>query len=163
MLKDNWSVVLGKIFTNSKQGRVNVIGVGNTLRRDDGVGVQIIKQLKMRRYRSDSFRIHAPTDRAESLLVKINYETERALLIDAADFNSTSGSIFCETLRSSRSGFFVTHNIPIRSLPNVSSNLDRIFLLGIQPGDLSLGEGFSEPVSNSIQQVVEVFGDLIGR
>ena len=162
MLKDNWSVVLRKLLTSSKGGTVNVIGVGNPLRRDDGAGIQVIKQLKMLGNRSDSFRIHTPTDRAESLLVEINYETEKALLIDAADFNSTSGSIFCENLKSSHSGFFVTHNIPIRYLPNVSSNLDRIFLLGIQPGDLSLGEGFSEPVSNSIQQVVQVLRDLIG-
>lgn len=162
-MKDNWLVVLRKLFTRSKGDTVNVIGVGNLLRRDDGAGIQVTKQLKMLANRSDSFRIHTPTDRAESLLVEIKYETEVALVIDAADFNSTAGSIFCETLKSSRSGFFVTHNIPIRSLPNVSSNLDRIFLLGIQPGDVSLGEGFSRPVSNSIQQIVQVLGDLIGR
>ena len=163
MWKDDWSMFLEEIFTSSNRRMVHLIGVGNPLRRDDGAGVRVIEQLKKLGHRSDSFRIHPPTDRAESLLSEINYETEMALVIDAADFNSTPGSIICETLKSSRSGFFATHDIPIKSLPNVSSNLDRILLLGIQPGDVSLGEGFTEPVSNSIQQVVEVLGALIGR
>jgi hydrogenase 3 maturation protease len=142
---------------------VHLIGVGNTLRRDDGAGIEVARKLRRVRASNELCKIYPPSDRVESIISKIDYSAGQAVIVDAADFNSSPGSIICGAVNSIRTRFFVTHNIPINALPGVSSHLDRIMILGIQPKDIGVGEGFSPPVAESINQIVRVLSELVRR
>lgn len=143
-------------------GALHLVGVGNPMRNDDGVGLRIIRELA-KRYpaTSNHFVIHSPNKRAESTISAIDYEKDKALIVDAVEFNSRPGSIVFTTLSDSRYGFFATHNIPLKSIPSVSSHLDRIFVLGIQPLNIQVGERLSRPVQESMEQTVEELSKIM--
>lgn len=154
--------VLTKLFGSNSNCVLHLIGVGNPLRKDDGVGIQVIRKLmKKRRRAGHHFIIHPPTRTAESIMSMLNYEKDQALVFDAVQCNSAPGSIIFTTLSDSRYGFFTTHNIPLKTIPTVSNHLDSVFVLGIQPSDVEFGEGLSSPVQESMDRVVEQLSKLM--
>ena len=161
MTDTRWVEDLEAIFQHScKKSLVHLVGVGNTLRRDDGAGIEVVRKLRRIRASNGLCKVYRPSDRVESVISKIDYDADQAVIVDAADFNSTPGSVICGALNSIRTRFFATHNIPISALPGVSSHLDRIAILGIQPKDIGVGEGFSRPVAESVDQIVRVLSGL---
>lgn len=160
----NWVEELTNLFSLSSQTRLHLIGMGNPFRKDDGLGVQVIRKLRQKCRNAPAYvKIHPPSTTIEYLISEIDYTRDKALIFDAIEFNSFPGSIIFSTLDDSRFGFFGTHNIPIRSLPNVSSNLNRVLLLGIQPGYLEVGEGLSNRVRKSVEDVVSVIIGILRK
>lgn len=155
---------LARVLSSNNDGLLHLIGVGNPMRNDDGVGIQIITKLRKKcPHTREHFIIHSPSDRAESTISRINYEKDRVLIFDAVECNSAPGSILFTTLGDSRYGFFATHNIPLKSIPFVSSYPDRIFVLGIQTLNIQVGERLSRVVKESMEQTVDQLAKIIGK
>ncbi len=134
------------------------------MRKDDALGIRIITGLRKRcGHTPDFVKIHPPSANIESLISGIDYTKEKALIFDAVEFDSLPGSVIFSTLSDSRFGFFGTHNIPIRALPNVSSHLNNVLILGIQPGNLEVGEGLSFRVRKSVREVVSVILGILRK
>lgn len=134
------------------------------MRKDDALGIRIITGLRKRcGHTPDFVKIHPPSANIESLISGIDYTKEKALIFDAVEFDSLPGSVIFSTLSDSRFGFFGTHNIPIRALPNVSSHLNNVLILGIQPGNLEVGEGLSYRVRKSVREVVSVILGILRK
>jgi hydrogenase maturation protease len=87
------------------------------------------------------------------LLSKV--EAESVIIFDAIEHDSEPGSIIFARLGDTRFGFFATHNIPFKLIPCLSANLENVFVLGIQPRNIDIGEGLSETVLDSANEVVE--------
>lgn len=158
---EEWVGELKDLFRSDRQGVLHLIGVGNPLRRDDGLGIRLINDLRSKYQKTKSLKVHPPTLRSESLISRIDYSKDKALIFDAVECNSPPGSIVFSSLKDSRFGFFATHNIPMRSLPEVAPHLDRVLLLGIQPKDVDVGEGLSEQVNYSVGKVVSVLTEVM--
>jgi hydrogenase 3 maturation protease len=163
-LADRWRENLKRLFFSLDQNNLHIFGVGNSLREDDGVGIYLARLLRKKcGSKPVNFcKIHAPSLRVEFMISGIDYGRDEALIFDSVDFGASPGSVILASLSDSRFGFFATHNVPIRELPNVSSHLDRVHILGIQPMDLSVGEGLSSPVNDSVEEVVRVMSRLMG-
>ena len=164
LYEGNWVDRLANLFNLGAQRGLHLIGVGNPMRKDDGLGIRIITGLRKRcGHTPDFVKIHPPSDKVESLKSGIDYTKEKALIFDAVEFDSLPGSIIFSKLNDSRFGFFGTHNIPIRALPNVSSHLNNLLILGIQPGNLEVGEGLSYPVGKSVEEVVSAITGMLRK
>jgi hydrogenase maturation protease len=117
------------------------VGIGNVLKKDDGVGVYVTRHL------NHGSRIQSLTVEVsiENYIGKINtLKPDILVLVDCMDLQRAPGG--WGLMEASRiSGCTTnTHNI---SLNRVSELFDApVYILGIQPMDITLGEGLSEPV-----------------
>ncbi|MCS7259027.1 MAG: hydrogenase 3 maturation endopeptidase HyCI [candidate division WOR-3 bacterium] len=130
-----------------------VLGIGNRLRGDDGIGSIVAQELK--KYESDNLIVYDCETTPENYIDKvISNNPDWVIFIDACNFNAPVGSfrLFEEKEVSKLSGAFVsTHTLPLTvSVALIKTNLPhtRISLLGIQPERLN----FSMTLSNKLRQ-----------
>jgi len=121
--------------------KILFVGIGNVLKKDDGVGVYITRHLK-NGPRHQSLTVEVSI---ENYIGKINsLNPDLLVLIDCMDLQGQPGT--WDLLAAERiSGCTTnTHNI---SLDRVTELFDPpAHILGIQPLDITLGEGLSEGV-----------------
>lgn len=161
---EDWIKAVGDFFAWPRSGKLVLIGVGNPIKRDDSVGLYIATRLRSILGASPSPRvnIHRPVDHAELAISKLDLRSSRLLLFDAVEAGRPPGSIIFANIDETRYGFFVTHNIPLRLLPSVRENGKNVFVLGVQPRDLGIGEGPSEFIMPIAEEVVSVISGCIG-
>ncbi len=141
---------------NRFQGRVSIVGIGNRLRGDDGVGPEIISRVKNPLPSLVLFDVgEAPENYLEKILKE---KPDTIVLIDAVDFNASPGTIKVMEKGDIRNESFSTHNV---SLNLVAKYLEKetsanVFLLGIQPETTELGREISRPVREGLEKIVTV-------
>jgi hydrogenase maturation protease len=147
-----------------------VLGVGNTLLSDEGIGIHVIHHLE--RYHPDipevtymdggtlSFTLAEPIGAADHLIV-----------VDAARIDAAPGAIrvFSDAAmdRFLGTGKHSVHEVGLSDLLDISRLTDSLpakrALIGIQPQQLDWGEQPSPPVAAAIPLAAELILDLIQR
>jgi hydrogenase 3 maturation protease len=130
-------------------------GVGNVLRKDDGVGVYIAEGIPDR-HGISSLVVEMSI---ENYIGKINRMNPDVLvIIDACDFNEAPG--FCRLVEpSDLQGLTTnTHNISLAKLSELFTM--PVLILGIQPMSTGFGENFSPPVRVAALNLIRVINDL---
>ena len=141
---------------NRLQGKVSIVGIGNRLRGDDGVGPEIIKRVENP---LPSLLLFDVGEVPENYLGKIVKQKPDAIVfIDAVDFDAPPGTIKVIETDDIRNESLSTHNV---SLNLVAEYLQRetsadIFLLGIQPETTEFGREISLPVREGLEKVVKM-------
>ena len=148
-------------FTGAE--RVVVAGIGNPFRRDDFVGVEIVRNLKNRV--SDAvFLIEAETV-PESFMQEItDFEPTHILLVDAAMINKEAGvAQLAETKQLMRTTSISTHTLPLRVFCDYLKKTigAEIALLVIQPKDTSFGEGLTKKLKETAANLVDTLQKLL--
>ncbi|HME18422.1 MAG TPA: hydrogenase maturation protease [Nitrososphaerales archaeon] len=145
-------------------GKVHFVGVGNPIRQDDAIGLEIVSSLrkKLGPNPSPNVVIHQPSLMPERLLSKVAATGDRVVIFDAVEANRTPGAVVCASLADTKFGFFATHNVPLRLIPGVAGNLGRSFVVGVQPESLEVGEGLSATARAAKGRIVEAMGAMIG-
>jgi len=126
-------------------------GVGNVLRHDDGIGVYISGKIR----NTDNVASCIVGQSIENYIGKINKtKSDVLVVIDCVDLNEKPGQASLLPIDKIKDYTFNTHNI---SLNRVSDFFQMpVFVLGIQPLDISFGEGFSEPVLQTANTIIEI-------
>ena len=124
---------------------VVVAGIGNPFRRDDFVGIEIVRNLQNKV--SDSvFLIEAETV-PESFMQQIaNFKPTHILLVDAGIINKEPGTPqLADPTQLIRKTSISTHTLPLRIFCDylTQTTAAKIALLIIQPQDTSFGEGLT--------------------
>ena len=130
-----------------------LIGIGNTLRQDDGAGVYLTQSLIDAGY-SKALVVHS---NPENYLQKINsINTEFRLWIDVVNWSAEPGEFRLFSLDEIDHIAISTHNFSLTVLINYLNQIKpaKDYLLGIQPVSIQLGEGLSLPVANTIDQLL---------
>jgi len=147
-------------------GHICLLGIGNRLWRDDGVGSYIAEALQSRRKFDSIDAGSVPENYLETVVGK---HPGTILIIDATDFGGAPGELrLLETVNVAQSGIS-THAGSLQMLAKyLRIRTDaRIGLLAIQPGDSSAGEGLSPEVSQAAaylqQTLLAVVGASIAR
>ena len=123
-------------------------GVGNVLKRDDGVGVYIAQKI---RHGNRIWRLTVEMG-IENHIGKINKLAPDVLvIIDACDFSREPG--YSELARASDMMEMTTntHNISLAKLSELFNM--PVYILGIQPADISFGEGMDAKVSETAERI----------
>ncbi|MEM3185688.1 MAG: hydrogenase maturation protease [Conexivisphaerales archaeon] len=140
-----------------------LIGIGNPIRSDDAAGIFVIKELQRRFGKRPGKRIiiHDAITAPEMISLKPVFKDSKMVIFDSAELNMQPGSIVLAKISDSQYGFFSTHNVPLKLIPYFSSKPENIWVLGIQPQDISISEKLSKTVKKAAMQVVTLISQVI--
>jgi len=146
---------MDRIINKINQGKnILIIGIGNRLKSDDGVGSIIAEKLRRKIKKENLFIIDAENT-LENYIGKINkISPELLLIIDAVDFNSYPGDFRIFKIDEIKDTTISTHNFSI-SLLKKFIKVREIYLLGIQPENINLGENLSDKVKEAVKRIIE--------
>jgi len=143
--------------------RVVVAGIGNPFRRDDFVGVEIVRNLQNKV--SDSvFLIEAETIPESFMQPITDFKPSHILLVDAAILNKTAGTAqLAETKQLMRTTSISTHTLPLRIFCDYLTQTTgaEIALLVIQPQDTSFGEGLTPKLKQAANNLAATLHKLL--
>ena len=141
--------------------RTLVLGVGNTLMRDDGVGVRLMETLSAAEPRLPGIEYLDAGTLSFMLLPRIE-DCDALLVLDAAHLNTHAGDIrtlegaaMDEFLRTARCS---VHEVGVRDLLDVARLTghlpNRRAFVGVQPLETGWGDSLSGPVTAALPGAV---------
>lgn len=134
-----------------RANRLLFIGVGNVLKRDDGVGVVISKQI-IERPGISSLTVEVSI---ENYIGKINsLEPGEIVIVDCMELGSSPGTYRLMALENVEDITFNTHNISLGRLGDFFQYPS--YVLGIQPKSVEFGDHLSPPVQDSADRIVRL-------
>jgi hydrogenase 3 maturation protease len=143
--------------------RVVVAGIGNPFRRDDFVGVEIVRNLK-NRVSKHVFLIEAETV-PESFIDPITkFKPTHIILIDAGIMNQKPGTPkLADPKQLMRKTSISTHTLPLRIFCDylTETTAAKIALLIIQPQDASFGEGLTPKLKQTAKNLTDLLQRLL--
>jgi len=130
-----------------------LLAVGNRLSRDDGAGPAVAEWLQ-----DSEWSVVDCGASLENVAGLVTRERPDVLVIvDAARMGLPPGSIRRLPIGGCERMLISTHGLPLSFvLDRLGMDIARIVLLGIEPGDLSLGEGLSPSVEAAAASLAEV-------
>ena len=152
-----------------REGIVLVLGLGNPLRGDDGIGPRLIEALNRRGLPEEATALDAGTGGLD--LLQILEGWERAIIIDAADVGREPGQFVRFT--PDEASFVGSENAT--SLHNaglaevlaladaLGQPLPELVIFGVQPEKIGWGEGLSEIVEATLPALVDKVLDEINK
>lgn len=137
---------------------IGVIGIGNPLNGDDGIGIALIQELEKRGIPPNISIFDAGTGGMKVL--HFLKDLDEVIIIDAVHFGGEPGDfVFFEPdeVRSMNipKG---SHDSNLFEVLELSENLgeipEKIIIMGVQPKNTEIGEDLSEDVENSIEDML---------
>ncbi len=154
-------------MSNSSK-KLAVIGLGNTLRRDDGIGIIILESLlnSFRREGADYLNFGI----ASFDLVHRLGEYDIVLLIDGIDAVFPPGELKIFELKDiayvSKEAPLSTHEFDLKSLFELYTRFElksKIYVAGIQVQDTSYGEGLSPELKARLGKILQEINCFINK
>lgn len=136
--------------------RLVILGVGNPLRGDDSLGLELLKKLKRKVPRN--VKIIYGGVAPENFIGKIKkFNPSHILIIDATMFGGKPGEAKLIQPEQILNATVSTHTIPLSLLASLiqAETSAKVILLGIEPKSLGLGEEMSKEVKESIDRCAE--------
>ena len=155
---------------------IGVIGIGNPLRRDDGIGIVLLEKLIGRKDELPDGITFIDGGTGGINLLHLFARFDVVVIIDAVNFDGNIGEsklFTTEDVYSKKTQINIsTHESDILKIIHLSRELgenpDEIFIFGIQPKDTSFGSNLSselqrniEPLSVSLQnEITSIFSKM---
>jgi len=145
--------------------RVVIAGIGNPLRKDDFVGIKIVRDLE-NKVPSSVHLIECETV-PESFMESITeLNPTHVLIIDAALLNLEPGTSKLVTPKELQEQQVVsTHAIPLQIFCQylTQTTQAKIALLVIQPKDTSFGEGLTQKLENTAKRMAKLLSSILSK
>ncbi len=148
--------------------KIAVIGLGNTLRRDDGIGIAILESLLTSYKRKDIDYLNFGVASFDLLHRIKDYQV--VLLIDAIDAGLACAELKLFTLDkidyNLKNSPTSSHELDLRTIFKLYKKLKLktgVYIAGIQAKDVSFGQGFSEPLKNRQEELAEKISVFIDK
>jgi len=145
---------------------ITVIGVGNILLKDDGIGIHIINKLEEITDPSMVEIIDGGT--IPDLFTLVGKDTRKLIIVDAVDTGEKPGSLYRFGLEDIEEGtgmpvslheIGLSQNLQIMKMLN--PDLIQITVIGIQIADISSGTELSREVSERVPAAIKLVLDEI--
>jgi hydrogenase 3 maturation protease len=147
---------LKKWFSGAQ--KVVITGIGNIFRRDDFVGVDIVRNLQ-KRVSSSVYVIEGETVPESYIDPIIKFHPTHILLIDAGMLNLNPGSSrLVAPSELAKYTAISTHLLPLRIFCDyLTKTIDaKLSLLVIQPEDTSFGEGLTPKLRETAKKLTDL-------
>jgi hydrogenase 3 maturation protease len=144
--------------------RVAVMGVGNVLRGDDGVGSKVARDLS--NFNSERLLAVDCGDAPDAFVPEVvSFRPSHVIVVDAADFGGDPGAVRFLSSEDTKdtSGFISTHELPLSlavGMLRLEGGFD-VAMLGIQVGQIVLGSEMSPQVRSSAERLVGTLLDAL--
>jgi hydrogenase 3 maturation protease len=133
--------------------RLLFVGIGNLLKKDDGVGVYISERIR----ETKNINILTVEVSIENYIGKINrIHPDVLILIDCMNLNQQPGFFKLLPVEQVQTHSVSTHHISLKQV----SELFRmpVWVLGIQPRDTTSGENMSPEVKRTADRIIRELG-----
>jgi len=141
--------------------RIAVLGVGNDLRTDDGLGPFIISEMTIKHPNLLIENVGSVPEAFARPLAE--FGATRIIMIDAADMRKTPGHI--ELVTKDRIGGIAisTHRMPLSLLMAYLEQQTggQSILLGIQPKSVQFGEGLTPELEEVARKIISSLENLL--
>lgn len=157
-------------FKNIFKGKLVIIGVGNTLRGDDGFGPALIERLKKEiEKKGDRQLMSVPLlidtgSAPENYAGKIAKEKpDTILIVDAIDLGLKSGEYEILKKTDIAETGFTTHNMSLNMFIEFleKETEANIFILGVQPENVNFAVEMSECLKENIIEISDMIIEAI--
>ena len=136
-----------------------VIGLGNLLRGDDGVGVRLAQMLAKQTLPNDVEVVDGGTQGLG--LVPLLEGRQRVILVDAADIGQTPGTFrrftLAEAVLTGDELHLAIHAAGLREALLLAKALkivpDQVVIFGVQPANIEWHNGLSPPVEAALERM----------
>jgi hydrogenase maturation protease len=141
---------------------ITVLGIGNILLSDDGVGVHVINRLKAEYEFPEHVRLMDGGTKGLDLLPYLE-ECDKILIIDAANFKKDPGTI--DSIEDDRIPGFLSSKLSVHQigLPDMlfaarfmGITPPKMCLIGIQPKSMETGTMLSDVLQSRIDILIEI-------
>jgi len=150
-------------------GRHVVLGIGNILNRDEGIGVRILEELRRRVAAAPGLELVDGGVMGLSLLPLVE-DCEHLLVLDAIDAGEPSGSMIelaGDDIRLFTGIKMSEHQITFQEVLGLAMIRDKLpghlYLLGVQPADVSIGLELSPEVAAMIPPLIARTAAVLDR
>ena len=143
--------------------KIGIIGIGNPLRNDDGVGIILLEKLSQRKKDfSKKIEFIDGGTGGMNLLHYLSY-FDVVFLLDAVNFNKNPGDIdffkLDDIINENQNLSLSTHESDFSKIIQLSKKLNELpknfFIVGIQPKDTSFGDKISEEITKKINSIID--------
>ena len=150
---------------SNSSDKTAVIGIGNPLRKDDGIGIFLLDRLTIR----DRYDVFDFGTSAIDLANKLSCY-RKALLIDGIDAGLDPGQLRIFNLKDIdgqkiKENLSSTHQIDLGQLLSLVKSLGidtDIYVAGIQIKDTSFGSGLSDNLADNARSYVRRISEFLG-
>ena len=146
---------------NSNDSRIVILGIGNLLLKDEGVGIHLVRKLADVLDRSDIDIIDGGTD--PDIVSCIGDNVEKLIVIDAANTGDQPGTIFRFNIDDLESGLpeaVSLHEIgivdSIKMMSLIGKRPNNVTIIGIQPETVDFGLELSPALSEKLPKIIEI-------
>jgi len=130
-----------------------LMGVGNTLKGDDGIGCYIAKNFKEKNWLS--FDCGTAPENFTSVIRK--NKPEILVIVDAADMDINEGGLRVVPEEKIENIGISTHNMPLSFLINyLKDSARKIIFIGVQPKIIRDSDEISEELRKSAEHLMEI-------
>ena len=139
-----------------------IVGVGNVLKKDDGVGSILAERL----LRNVKIPVLDTGNAPENYIGKIiSFHKNIIIFLDALDFGEVPGTYKLFGINDVYDGNIASHTFSIGFIFDlIRSEMDcEGYVLGIQPADIRFGSGLTGSVANVLDEITDLFEDWISR
>jgi len=139
-----------------------LMGIGNVLKGDDGIGCYIAKNFKEKNWLS----LDCGTAPENFTSVIRKNKPSLLVIVDAADMDIDAGGFRIVSEEKIENIGISTHNMPLSFLINyLKDSANRIIFICIQPKTVSESEEISDELKKSAEQIMEIlreerFGEI---
>jgi hydrogenase 3 maturation protease len=132
-----------------------IVGIGNTLKGDDGVGPLVCQQLQNAKVCAGL--IDAGTVPENYIQPIIKKTPQNLIIIDAIDFGALPGKMSIFKPEQLNSSVFSTHTLsPRLFIDLIHQEIDvDVYIVGVQPAQTQLGQPVSAQVNKAVQLLID--------
>jgi hydrogenase 3 maturation protease len=131
--------------------RILFVGIGNLLKKDDGVGVYISSGIR----KKPNIEVLTVEVSLENYIGKINnLNPDILVLIDCVEMGSVPGTYKLMSISNTDDLTFNTHNISLKRVSDFFSM--PVYLLGVQPEKIDFGENLSYLVKEEADKIINI-------
>jgi len=146
---------------NPPGARILVIGVGNLLLKDEGLGIHVVRELQKKEFPPGVEAIEGGLTGIS--LIDFFQGSRKVVLIDAADMNLAPGTVVRftpEEIRSpSRNPKFSAHDLGLLEVLELAKALGQcppeVVIIGVQPKEISWGTDLTPELRASLPRVLK--------
>jgi hydrogenase 3 maturation protease len=152
---------LRHILGQSTDANTVIVCIGNILKGDDGAAIELYQKLAGK-IKAELIDAGTVPENYIQRIIKVKPHT--IVLIDAVDFGGSAGQIKIFEPEQIPEIVASTHVMSLRFFSDILKREtdSKIFLAGIQPEQLGLGNGLSKPVTEAVAQLSELFIEVFG-
>jgi hydrogenase maturation protease len=143
----------------NKNNKVVIIGVGNLLLMDEGIGIHVINELEKHKLPENVDIYDGGTGGFK--LIDLMHEAKRVIFIDAVETGKAPGTITIFTSKDVRSIYpkkkYSLHDTDLLEVIKMAELLDnppKIEIVGIQPKIINYGTTLSKELADSMPEII---------